>query len=324
MKTYKSTTSERQLFIYQQLTAGRHIQKSQLAKQFTVDARTIQRDFANLRAFIDEYLPEYTLNYDRQNNSYWLFANGIGLNKAQCLCLIKILTASRALPKDQLIELSNRLLKILDEKDAQKVKQLISSEQSTYQPLRNLQNKDLMNLIWNFSEYTLLHRTIRIDYRNQAGHIKAHTIIPLALTFSDNYFYLIGYTNTYKKNIIYRLDRIIDYHISQKSIPQSEWQAHQWNEGLTKKKLQLMYPGKNVKILFEYRGVVEAALDKFPLSKIVQPKTDQQPAIIEVETYDTGAMMWLLSQKDMVTVLEPEWFQEQMITTLQKMLSNYQ
>lgn len=143
--------SERQLFIYQQLTAGRHIQKSQLAKQFAVDARTIQRDFANLRAFIDEYLPEYTLNYDRQNNSYWLSANGIGLNKAQCLCLIKILTASRALPKDQLIELSNRLLKILDEKDAQKVKQLISSEQSTYQPLRNLQNKDLMNLIWNFS-----------------------------------------------------------------------------------------------------------------------------------------------------------------------------
>lgn len=295
MKTYKSTTSERQLFIYQQLTAGRHIQKLQLAKQFTVDARTIQRDFANLRAFIDEYLPEYTLNYDRQNNSYWLSANGIGLNKAQCLCLIKILTASRALPKDQLIELSNRLLKILDEKDAQKVKQLISNEQSTYQPLRNLQNKDLMNLIWNFSEYTLLHRTI-----------------------------LIGYTNTYQKNIIYRLDRIIDYHISQKSIPQSEWQSHQWNEGLIKKKLQLMYPGKNVKILFEYRGVVEAALDKFPLSKIVQPKTDQQPAIIEVETYDTGAMMWLLSQKDMVTVLEPEWFQKQMITTLQKMLSNYQ
>ncbi|WP_270361949.1 hypothetical protein [Limosilactobacillus mucosae] len=64
------------------MTAGRHIQKLQLAKQFTVDARTIQRDFANLRAFIDEYLPEYTLNYDRQNNSYWLSANGIGLNKA--------------------------------------------------------------------------------------------------------------------------------------------------------------------------------------------------------------------------------------------------
>ena len=99
MKTYNSTTSERQLFIYQQLTAGRHIQKSQLAKQFAVDARTIQRDFASLRAFMDEYLPEYTLNYDRQNNSYWLSANGIGLNKAQCLCLIKILTASRALPK---------------------------------------------------------------------------------------------------------------------------------------------------------------------------------------------------------------------------------
>ena len=120
------------------------------------------------------------------------------------------------------------------------------------------------------------------------------------------------------------MDRIIDYHISQKSIPQSEWQAHQWNEGLTKKKLQLMYPGKNVTILFEYRGVVEAALDKFPLSKIVQEKTDQQPAVIEVEAYDTGAMMWLLSQKDMVTVLEPDWFREQMITTLQKMLSNYQ
>ena len=118
MKTYNSTTSERQLFIYQQLTAGRHIQKSQLAKQFAVDARTIQRDFASLRAFMDEYLPEYTLNYDRQNNSYWLSANGIGLNKAQCLCLIKILTASRALPKNQLIELSNRLLKIPDEKDA--------------------------------------------------------------------------------------------------------------------------------------------------------------------------------------------------------------
>lgn len=335
MGTSKSTTSERQLFIYQQLAAGRHFKKSQLAEQFGVDARTIQRDFASLRAFIDEYLPDYTLNFDYKNGYYWLSSSGIGFSKAQCLCIIKILTASRALPKKQLIDLTDRLLNTLDEQDAKTIKQLIRNEQNEYTELQNMEPKrdkdgqitketDLIKLIWDFSEYTFNRKTVRIKYRNQAGKEKEHLIVPLAITFSEYYFYLINYSSTYKKKLIYRLDRIVEYHKAEKSIPQSEWRSQQGDEANEKKKLQLMYPGKLSTIRFEYRGVVEAALDRFPLSHLVRDKNGQQPAIIEIDAYDTGAMMWLLSQKDMVTVLSPPSFKKQMVETLHKMLSNYE
>ncbi len=84
-----------------------------------------------------------------------------------------------------------------------------------------------------------------------------------------------------------------------------------------------MYPGKMITIQFEYTGIVEAALDKFPISRTIK-KIDDHTFLLEVTTYDTGALMWFLSQKDMVTIVNPPEFRQQMKETLQAMLSNYE
>ena len=84
-----------------------------------------------------------------------------------------------------------------------------------------------------------------------------------------------------------------------------------------------MYPGKMITIQFEYTGIVEAALDKFPISRTIK-KIDDHTFFLEVTTYDTGALMWFLSQKDMVTIVNPPEFRQQMKETLYAMLSNYE
>lgn len=68
---------------------------------------------------------------------------------------------------------------------------------------------------------------------------------------------------------------------------------------------------------------MEAALDKFPISKTIK-KIDEQTFLLEVTTYDTGALMWFLSQKDMVTIVSPLEFRDKMKATIQRMLANYE
>ncbi|WP_445080733.1 WYL domain-containing protein [Ligilactobacillus murinus] len=82
-----------------------------------------------------------------------------------------------------------------------------------------------------------------------------------------------------------------------------------------------MTPGDLITITFEFSGTVEAALDRFPNSKVIKKLADS--VVIEAETIDQGAMMWLLSQGKRVKVLSPDNFKAKMKQELKEMLQNY-
>ena len=317
----KATAATRQLYLYQLLTAGAHLSKQNLQDKFEIDSRTAQRDFANVRNFIGEYLNDYVLKYDAKDHSYYLSSGGLSLSKAQCLVLIKVLLASRSLARKELEPLIKSLLALLIEQDRRDIKPIIQSELASYVELKNLKDKRLLEAIYTFSKLILQRETITIDYTTQRHKYVTRTIDPVALTFSDYYFYIVSYNPQFKKNIIYRLDRIVSWKYADKKIP-LEQRTH-FDLGDEKKKFQLMYPGTPITVQFKYTGIVEAALDKFPISKTIK-KIDEQTFLLEVTTYDTGALMWFLSQKDMVTIVSPPEFRDEMKATIQRMLANYQ
>ncbi|TFE19758.1 WYL domain-containing protein [Ligilactobacillus salivarius] len=286
--TIATTSATRQLYIYQLLASGAHLSKKDIQRKFSVDARTVQRDFASIRNFMSEYLNEYELEYDTKDHTYYLKSNRLGLSKSQCLVLIKVLLASRSLSRKELDPLISSLLALLTKQDQKDIKPIIQSELDSYVELRNLKDKQLLAAIYTFSKIILQRETITIEYTTQRHKFVTRTIAPIALTFSDYYFYVVSYNRQFKK-----------------------------------KKFQLMYPGKMITIQFEYTGIVEAALDKFPISRTIK-KIDDHTFLLEVTTYDTGALMWFLSQKDMVTIVNPPEFRQQMKDTLQAMLSNYE
>ena len=78
---------------------------------------------------------------------------------------------------------------------------------------------------------------------------------------------------------------------------------------------------RSLTITFEFSGTVEAALDRFPNSKVIKKLADS--VVIEAETIDQGAMMWLLSQGKRVKVLSPDNFKAKIKQELKEMLQNY-
>lgn len=317
----KATAATRQLYLYQLLASGARLAKKDHQGKFKIDARTAQRDFASIRNFLSDYFNNYNLEYDAKDHKYYLSNGELGLSKAQCLVVIKVLLASRSLARKELEPLIKSLLALLTEQDRRDIKPIIQSELANYVELKNLKDKRLLEAIYTFSKLILQRETITIDYTTQRHKYVTRTIAPVALTFSDYYFYIVSYNLQFKKNIIYRLDRIISWKYADKKIP-LEQRTH-FNLGDEKKKFQLMYPGTPITVQFKYTGIVEAALDKFPISKTIK-KIDEQTFLLEVTTYDTGALMWFLSQKDMVTIVSPPEFRDEMKATIQRMLANYE
>lgn len=84
-----------------------------------------------------------------------------------------------------------------------------------------------------------------------------------------------------------------------------------------------MWLGKLRTIRFEYTGPsVQAVLDKLPTAKIVDRCKDGY--VVEVEVYDDGSIMWILSKGDWVTVTEPEKFVEEVRAAILKMVRKYE
>lgn len=317
----KANAATRQLYLYQLLTSGARLAKKDHQDKFKIDARTAQRDFASIRNFLSDYFNKYNLEYDAKEHNYYLNSNGLGLSKAQCLVLIKVLLASRSLAKKELEPLVASLVALLTPQDQKDIKPIILSELAGYVEQKHLKDKQLLAAIYTFSKLILQKETITIEYLTQRHKYITRTIAPVALTFSDYYFYIVSYNPQFKKNIIYRLDRILNWKYSDQKIPDD--QRIPFDLGDEKKKIQLMYPGKPITVQFKYTGIVEAALDKFPISKTIK-KIDEQTFLLEVTTYDTGALMWFLSQKDMVTIVSPPEFRDEMKATIQRMLANYE
>ena len=63
-------------------------------------------------------------------------------------------------------------------------------------------------------------------------------------------------------------------------------------------------------------GPSKRPLDRFPNSKVIKKLADS--VVIEAETIDQGAMMWLLSQGKRVKVLSPDNFKAKMKQELKR------
>lgn len=146
--------------------------------------------------------------------------------------------------------------------------------------------------------------------------------MPVAIVFSDFYFYLIAFRCDYDdwRPLYYRIDRIVNVveHRKHFEIPKE----HDFDEGELRSKIQFMFPGEYRKIRFEYSGPsVQAILDKIPTARIVN-KTEAG-TIIEAETFGVGVNMYLLSQGSKVKALYPEEFVQEMKGETEKMYNLY-
>lgn len=310
---------ERVLGIYTKLMNGELVNKAVEASRFGVNERSIQRDIDDIRNFMDLHANRgeimNTVIYDRLKKGYRLEQiYRLKFTNPEILAICKILLDSRAFRKEEMMSMLDRLIACCIPKNNQKfVSDLILNESFHYVEPRH--QAKFLDTMWEIGQAIRSRRYIEFDYqRTKDKQVVHRKIMPLAIMFSEYYFYLTAFIDDaeMKKNFevindsfptIYRIDRIKKIRILEEKfhIPY----RNRFEEGEFRKRVQFMYGGKLQRVKFEYSGnSVEAVLDRLPTAKILDEEDGKY--IIAAEVFGKGIDMWLRSQGDDIKVLREE------------------
>ncbi|MBE6043156.1 MAG: WYL domain-containing protein [Clostridium thermopalmarium] len=298
---YNGNKSFRLLSIYERLNKGELLTKDKMAIEFNVSEKTIQRDIDDLRAYLAETHfadGEVAIKYDKVKNGYYLVRfEREWLTNEEVMALCKILLESRALCKEELNSLISKLLNQVVPNDRRKIENIIRSDQHHYVPLKH--GKCLFSILWELSQLIINSELTRFTYARQDGVTNERLVKPVAIMFSEYYFYLIAYMAEGNKDFptVFRIDRIADLKGTKQhfSIPYKD----RFNEGEFRKRVQFMYSGELQRVTFEFSGPsLEAILDRLPTAEIISEKDGVYK--IRTEVYGKGIQMWLRSQGDWI------------------------
>lgn len=311
------------LTIYSKLMNGYVVNKTEEATRFGVNERSIQRDIDDIRNYLEQEAYEQGIIneviYDREKRGYRLDQiYKIKLTNDEILAICKILLDSRAFTKNEMQDMIKRLIGCcVPEKNRKLVSDLISNESFHYVEPKH--GKSFISNMWDIGQAIQQHRYIEIQYQGIRGStVKTRKLKPLAIMFSEYYFYLTAFIDDDKVRenfnvlndsfpTIYRIDRIQSLKVLDETfhIPYKD----RFEEGEFRKRIQFMYGGKLRKVKFEYTGyAVEAVLDRLPTAKILSEEDGKY--VIFAEVFGDGIDMWLRSQGYNIKLLndkETKW-----------------
>lgn len=278
MEEFSELKSARLLSIYARLLNGRVLKKTDLAQEFGVTARSIQRDLESLRSFLsNEMLPQDVV-YDRAAGGYRLtHAKPMGLSNSEILAVCKILLESRSMRRDEMLPILDKLVDCCVPEENKRAVQQRQVLELDYQRLRGAE-------------------TVR------------RTVEPVGILFSEYYFYLAAYLRGVDRKqsfenpedpypTIYRIDRIRAFRATGEHFTPAY--AKRFQEGEFRRRVQFMYGGKLQKIRFKYTGPsIEAVLDRLPTAEILSQ--DDSGWLVSAEVFGKGIEMWMRSQGDYI------------------------
>ena len=298
------------------IASGEVLNTQQASILYGVSERTIRRDIDTIRTYYAEKMLMDGVNkeivYDSEQKGYVLCEKDENLlTDGEVLAVSKILLESRAFRKEEMISILNKLITGCVPKSNQKyVKELICDEEFHYvEPRHRVKFIDRM---WDIGQAIRQSRYIEIDYyRTKDKQIVKRKIKPVAIMFSEFYFYLTAFIEDEELRkgfevmddlfpTIYRIDRIKEFKVLEERfhIPYKD----RFEEGEFRKRIQFMYGGKLQKIKFEYSGPdVDAILDRLPTAMII----DEENGVytISAEVFGKGIDMWLRSQGDNIHII---------------------
>ena len=294
----------RLLDMYERLSRGEILTKKELAETYGVTVKTIQRDIDELRTYLAETslrCGHGEIQYDPAKKGYELIRSTYEhLNHKEILALAKILLESRALEPGELHTILDKLTAESPPKDRSVITDIIKNESFYYVPLQH--RKKLLDPLWDLSLAIRNQEILHIHYIRQDGVERQHDVKPMAILFSEFYFYLVAFKEEETAfPTIFRVDRI-------KSMEKTGNTFHipygaRFKDGEFRKRVQFMYPGPLRRVKFTYSGPsVEAVLDRLPTAKILEEKDGVYTIV--AEAYGIGIDMWLGSQGDRVKVIQ--------------------
>lgn len=296
--------SERLLDLYDRFNRGAVLTKSELASTYGVTEKTIQRDINELRAYLAEsgrFSGSAGIQYDKKQKGYVLVhASYEHLSNQETLAIAKVLLESRAFEPAEMKDMLDKLIVGSSPESRETVEGMIRNEAFCYVPLQH--GKKLLPVLWALSTLIAKRKVITFVYTRQDGVKKIREVKPVAILFSEFYFYLLGFPTdeNHPYPYTFRVDRMEKVKTTGAifRIPYSE----RFSDGEFRKRIQFMYGGPLHTVKFLYKGPsIEAVLDRLPTAKVLEKHDGVYT--LKAEAYGKGINMWLASQGDMVEVL---------------------
>ena len=296
--------SFRLLNMFEKLNRGEMINKKKFAEDFGISEKSVQRDIDDLRAYLAESCEsgdEATIVYDFGKCGYKLIRpDREFLTNKEIYVIAKVILESRGFNKAELNELMDKLMIQATPSARMNIKELIQNERFHYTPL--MHGKAVIDSVWELSGYISNREVIEFDYVRKDGAAGHRAVKPLAVMFSDYYFYLVTYMADNSKEFptIFRIDRIANVKPTGEKykIPYK----NKFEEGEFRKRVQFMYAGPLQTIRFEFTGKsIEAILDRIPSAEIVEQSEGKY--VLRAECYGDGILMWLRTQGENVKIL---------------------
>lgn len=296
---------DRILEIYSRLLSGEIVRKTELAEEYGVNPRSIQRDIDSIRDFYANRTAQIgeavEIRYDYVQKGFRLVSSKtVSLTNAELFVISKILMESRSLCKEEMAHIVEELIEAcLPANERKKMADLIRNELFHYVEPRH--QKMLIKKIWELGTAVYQHHCIHLKYQKTNGEITCADIKPVGIMCSEYYFYLIAYIGEHDKRhpgypTIYRVDRIVSYKISKETfhIPYKD----RFEEGEFRKRIPFMFGGKLHKTSFTYTGSdINAILDRLPTATAV--KQEDGSYLVTAEIYgEMGLNLWLKGQEN--------------------------
>ena len=250
----------------------------------------------------------------RAIQDYYLSRKGGSvLSDGEMLAICKILLESRALPKEEMDSILDKLLACRAGEDKRgQLREVVANERLYY--LEPHHGKPLTEKLWTLAQAILEHRILEVSYRTQTGESKHRCLQPVGLMFSEFYFYLTAFLKDVDRAkefenpedpypTIYRVDRMEEVQVQEERfhVPYGQ----RFSEGEFRKRIQFMYGGRLRTVRFTYSGPsVEAILDRLPTAKICRERDGMYE--IQAEVFGKGIEMWLRSQGSQIVLLDQD------------------
>ena len=263
MDAYSEAKSMRLLTMYSRLLDGKILRKRELADEFGIAARSVQRDLESLRIFFAEEMMGREILYDPRERGYRLsHACARGLTNSEILAVCKILLESRSMRRDEMMPILDKLMNCCVPDSSKKaVTSLVANERHHYVEPRH--SKSILNGLWEIGQAIERHQVMELEYAKMDGTISSRAVEPVGLMFSEYYFYLVAFLHgdprveSYRQNntlmpTIYRVDRIQNFIVTQEHFTPAY--ASRFQEGEFRKRIQFMFGGKLNRVRFKYTG----------------------------------------------------------------------
>lgn len=310
------------LSMYDRLKNGQSLVKKEEADRYQKSEKSIQRDIASIREFLETEKQNEFLEYDYSKKAYVFETEQPSwLSNEEIFAILKVLIESRAFPKHEMDFIIKKLTQLAQKEEQATIKKMMQNEKHLYVELNH--KRDLFPMLWQLSLAIQAKKVISMHYiREFDQQANERMVKPVGIIFSEYYFYLIAYSvkTDFDFPTIYRIDRIQQFQPTSISFPVPYQERFQ--EGEFRKRVQFMYTGELLTIKFRFTGASpQAVLDRLPTAKVIKKSDDG--LTFEAEVFGKGIKMWLLSQGEHVEVLEPVAFREEIQSSIEKMLGLY-